>query len=62
MFRLKSVKRNNFEFMSKKKEVQMELLGNLVVDPCNKMQKMLTLVLSIKPSKEEFELALKFLQ
>lgn len=48
--------------MSKKKEVQMELLGNLVVDPCNKMQKVLTLVLSIKPSKEEFELALKFLK
>ena len=48
--------------MSKKKEVQMELLGNLVVDPCNKLQKVLTLVLSIKPSKEEFELALKLLK
>lgn len=59
---MKSVKRANFEFMSKKKEVQLELLGSLVVDPCNKLQKVLTLVLSIKPSKEEFELALKFLK
>jgi hypothetical protein len=40
----------------------MELLVKMVTDRSNKTQKVMTVAVSIKPSKEEFELAVKFLK
>jgi hypothetical protein len=40
----------------------MELLVKMVTDKSNKLQKVMTVVLNIKPSNEEFELAVKFLR
>jgi hypothetical protein len=52
MVRVKSVKRSHSEFMSSKKEIQMDLVAKFTIDPSNKRQKVLTLGLSFKPSKE----------
>lgn len=40
----------------------MELLVKLVTDRSNKLQKVMTVAVRIQPSKEEFELAVKFLR
>jgi hypothetical protein len=40
----------------------MELLVKMVTDRSNKLQKVMTVALRIQPSKEEFELAVKFLR
>lgn len=40
----------------------MELLVKVVTDRSNKLQKVMTVALRIQPSKEEFELAVKFLR
>jgi hypothetical protein len=40
----------------------MELLAKVVTDRSNKLQKVMTVALSLKPSKEELELAVRFLR